>query len=531
MKKSIIISLILFVLLIPIYSQKKIYQYSIDVKNKIIYARVFSNGKLVDNLTKDDFTLYENGKKVKITGVDIVRKTFAEEEFSLNLKSEKSFKPRFFILTFSIIDYGDYFEKGINYLFNNVLRKEDKLMFMSEHYYFMEDNLKDKERVREKIIRILRRESIAARMRLNRILSNLQSISQSIEDITVFKTKSLVGFPNMSKAAVDYDKLEKIIERFMSFLREYKLRYLMPKIDKFYYFSEYLNGVKLKKWVINFYQFEKIPIPIKIRDFLDKFAISGNGEDVYNWATVETKATTIKNELEKELNQPGNFPSDEVARLFYKGDTTFYTILLNKPRETGDRNFYYKEIYTDLEKTLKEISHSTGGDVILSNNIISSINKFKEKKDIIYMINYIPKAKAPKIKIKMKNSRFKVKYDPEQFSDFIEKYLEKKRKENPEIFIEQFGFSNNFLKFSIKNYKMKKDKKKKKGKILVVLKIMDEKGKVAYNAQKTMMTKTNSVKISIGLNSLKPAIYYLYLDVYDLITKKLASKFEVITIK
>ena len=78
---------------------------------------------------------------------------------------------------------------------------------------------------------------------------------------------------------------------------------------------------------------------------------------------------------------------------------------------------------------------------------------------------------------------------------------------------------------------MAKKRGKKRGKILVLLKIMDEKGKVAYNAKKTMQTNTNSVKIGIGLNSLKPAVYYLYLDVYDLLTKKMTSKFEIITIK
>jgi hypothetical protein len=527
MKKSLIIFLILFVLLIPIYSQKKIYQYSIDVKNKIVYARVFLKGELVDNLTKDDFILYENGKKVKIRGVDIIHKTFAEEEFSLNLKSEKSFKPRFFILTFKIIDYSENLEKGINYLFNNVLRKEDKLMFMSEHYYFMEDNLNNKERVKEKIIRILKKESITARMRLNRILSRLKSLTQGIKGFIVFHTKHLFGLPLES---TDFAKLEKIVERFVSFLREYKARYLTPEIDKFYYFSEYLNGVKLKKWVINFYQFEKIPIPVEIKKFIG-LSSGGSGEDIYSWATVESKTTLIGTELEEELNQPGSFPSDEVARLFYKGDTTFYTILLNKSRETGSRDFYYKEIYTDLEKTLKEISHSTGGDVILSNNIIDSINKFKKKKDIIYMLNYTPKVKSPKIKIRMNNSQYKVQYDPEQFSDFIEKYLDKKKKENPEIIINNFKFSNNSLKFSINNFKMAKKRGKKRGKILVLLKIMDEKGKVAYNAKKTMLTNTNSVKIGIGLNSLKPAVYYLYLDVYDLLTKKMTSKFEIITIK
>ncbi len=529
MKKIYILISLLLLTLTFLFPQKKIYKYKVEVENKTVYARVFNNGKLVDNLTKDDFILYENGKRVEINGVDIIRKTFGEEEVNWEAKKHEKYKPRFFILTFKIIDYGDYLDKGIDYLFDNIIRKDDKLMFLSEHNYFVEDNIKDKEKIKKKIKKILRRESILARMKLNRIISQLKTLTSTISDISLSLRNT--AFSTGTQSAMEMDKLERTIQRFLSFLREYRNRYLTPEIDRFYYFSEYIKGVKLKKWVINFYQFEKIPIPTAIRDFLEKF-IGGNAENRYSWATVEVKSVEIKQELEKELNQPGDFPADEVSRLFYKGDTTFYTILLNKPRETGDNNFYYKDIYSDLEKTLKEISTSTGGEVILSNNIVEAVNKFKKKKDIIYLINYTPSVNNPRIKIKMKNPKYKVKYDPDQFSDFIERYLEKKRRENPEIIIDTFKFLNNSLRFSITDFKMEKDGKEKTGKLLVSLKITDENGKLAYNAQKTMKTKNNSVKINIGLgNILKKGIYYLYLDVYDLLTKKMASRFEIIEIK
>ncbi len=69
---TFIVVLISFTLSIC-FSQKKVYQYDVNVVNKIIYARVFHDGNIVDNLTKDDFILYENGKKRKIEAIDIVR--------------------------------------------------------------------------------------------------------------------------------------------------------------------------------------------------------------------------------------------------------------------------------------------------------------------------------------------------------------------------------------------------------------------------------------------------------------------------
>jgi len=64
MKNYLKLIVVLFFLFSSIlYSQKKVYQYDIKVQNKFLYARVFYKGKLVDNLNKKDFILYENGKK------------------------------------------------------------------------------------------------------------------------------------------------------------------------------------------------------------------------------------------------------------------------------------------------------------------------------------------------------------------------------------------------------------------------------------------------------------------------------------
>ena len=509
----IIISLGLFLL----FPQKKIYKYNISVENKIIYARVFYKGKPVDNLTKDDFILYENGKKVKILGVDIVKKRFGAEERESS--SSQKYQPRFFILTFKIVDYGPYLKKGIDYIFDNIIKKEDKLMFMSEHHYFVEDHIKDKELIKKKIIKILKKESVLSRMRLNRLLSNLKSLTHAVSE---YISSQNSGNKSSYQQNREFERLVLIVQRFLTLLREYKERYLTPEIDRFYYFSEYLNGIKMKKWILNFYQYEKIPIPIQIKSFMNNFI--GEGLKPYN----EMKALEMITELQKELDRPANFPTDEVAKLFYRGDTTFYTIILDKPKDTLNKDFYYRNVYTDLEKTLKNISFSTGGDVVLSNNVISAVNKFREKEDILYMINYIPTVKNPKIKVKMKNSEYKVKYDPNQFSDYIRNYLKRKKKENPDILIYDFKYEKNILSFSIKDFKI--GEREKAGRVLVVLKITDEKGKTVYNSEKTLKSNNSEIKVKIKIKNLNKGIYYLYLDAYDLLTKKVVSRFEVLEI-
>ncbi len=505
--KKLYLALIFFFSLIYTFPQNKIFRYKIEVKNKTVYARVFCNGDLVDNLTKDDFILYENGKRRKIESVEIIRKTLGEENITFNIKTHNSYEPRYFVLTFDILDYGPYLEKGINYLFEKILRKSDKLMFMSKNYFFTEDNLSSKDKIKKKMLNILKRESILARMELNSVFSQIRSIKSAIKEYFASQRWRNPEF-------FDPREIQMIKDKTLMFLRWYKKRYLIPDIDKFYYFAQYLNKIRMKKWVLNFYQIKKIPIPKEIVDFWNK--------EGSKWAF---------DPLQSEFDIPHDFPSEEIKKLFYKVDTTFYTFLLTKDRETLDKDYVFKNVYTDLEKTLKEITFSTGGDVNLSNNIEESFRKFKRKKDIIYLINYPPSVNNPKIKIKMKNSKYKVKYDPNQFSDYIKNYIKKKKRENPEIEIKAFKFKENTISFRITNFKTQKGKGGIYGKVIIFLKITDTNGNTVLNERKNLIFSRKSGKIKIKLNNIKAGIYHLYLDSFDLLTKKMASRFEIIEIK
>ncbi len=510
MKKNILISTVLLIqfCILGLFSQEKIYQYKIKVSNKFIYVRVFNKGKLVDNLNKEDFILYENGKERPIESVDIIYKTLNQQNIGLEASIKNNRKPRYFVITFDISSYGENIKKGLDYLFNKVLREKDKLMFMSGHYFFKEDELKNKARIEEKIIRILKREAILSKMEMTAFFTQIKSIKFAVDEYIRSQHSQTQNY-------MDPRKLQMILDKTITLIRWYKQRYLIPDIDKFYYFSQYLNNIKLKKWVLNFYQIKKNPIPRELIDFWSESGIV--------WAS---------NKLMEELSFPQDFPSEEITKLFYKVDTTFYTFLLLGNSDTLEKDYTFKPIYTDLEKTLKEISFSTGGDVILSNNLNKSFDNFIKKKDILYLINYKPSKKNPKIKIKIKNKRYKIKYDPNQFSDYIKDYMKKKRKENPEVEIFNFSFKHNTLYFGIRNFKMLKNKQRRKtGKILVSINITSPEGEIVYNKKRVLEFFKSKGKLSIRFTNLTKGIYYLYLDVYDVLSNKTSSRFEVIEIK
>ena len=85
MKKLIILSI--FVILAVILSAQELQHEAIAI-NIEVPVRVFKVGKFIDNLTIDDFQLYEEGVEQKIDAVYLIKKTTIEREESELEKEE-----------------------------------------------------------------------------------------------------------------------------------------------------------------------------------------------------------------------------------------------------------------------------------------------------------------------------------------------------------------------------------------------------------------------------------------------------------
>ena len=77
MKKILLFLIIFFLVVIPFLrpqQEEEPIKEKVEVVNVEVPVRVFYRGKPVDNLTKQDFKLYERGKLKEINGFYIKRK-------------------------------------------------------------------------------------------------------------------------------------------------------------------------------------------------------------------------------------------------------------------------------------------------------------------------------------------------------------------------------------------------------------------------------------------------------------------------
>jgi hypothetical protein len=464
----------------------------VSVTNIEVPVRVFHKGKPVDNLSKADFKLYENEKLQAINGFFLKKKKIDIQRYELKAKERKEIFPsRYFVLVFNLIDYNSKLDKGLDYVFDKILKNTDQLLLMVNKKISFYDDLSDKEEIRNQIKNLLREKGRISSRRLSNLIKHIE---RKVLDL---KTQD--------------DSKKDIIT---PFLREYyftwqtfKKQYLMPTVEEFYYFANHLESIKKEKWVINFYQVARYP---QIRDTSPLAEVLKPRMDTREF-----------HKMNFDLKAEMEFPASEVSKLFYKVNATFHSILIPTERNTISEDLELIDISTALENCYREITKKTGGSLIASANLESALDTISEKEDVYYMLTYEPEnsKKTGKIRVELtgKNSGYKVVYDKNMRASYIKDFLAKKEAGNPDIKIKEMAFKDKKLQLLINGFLLKKEKKKREasGQVVVHVRVEDKAGKTLFDKNKKLNPANTTTSIEIDFTWMTNGKYYILTDVLD----------------
>jgi hypothetical protein len=499
----------------------------VTVTNVEVPVRVLYKGEPVTDLTKEDFTIYENKKKMEINGFFLKRKKIKVTGTTETIQESKPVKPRTFVLVFSITNFNEYLVKAVDHLFENVLRSNDRLLLLANDKTLEFPNLEKKEEIKRQLMTELREQSQSARVRL------LKYINQVETYLNMDEFKQAIGVSgDSSQGAGRKDRLQPLVgflERYLVTWNDYRNKYLTPRLDRFYNFSRYLEGLKGDKWVLNFYQFDlfpKIRMTSQIMDRLRVMASALIESERAGDNAIGKRLNTFLNQLLVELNVNKTFPLEEVSKLFYKVDATFHSFFIKSLVISGSDDLEYQEVASDIERTLKEITDITGGQNITSNDLVKSIETVSELEDVYYILTYEPQdpKKAGKLKIKANNRKYEVLYDDNFRSDYINEYFKKlaEQFQIPEIKIEDFSFRGKILAFTVKNYLMKKEGDNNIGRMKIRIKLTNsDNDTVLFDQAKFLTAQKTEMKISLDVFKTIPGGEYNFIiDAVDMFTGK-----------
>jgi hypothetical protein len=496
----------------------------VTVTNIEVPVRVVRKGIPVNTLTKDDFTLYENKKKMEINGFFLKRK-------KLKVDTQKTVgvdaplpPPRTFILSFSVTDFNVHLVKAVNHLFDNVLKANDRVLVFANNKTNEFQNIKNKEAIKKQLLEVLKEESKEARLRLVKYINLVET------------------YINLSNIKLDFDVTEKPSVKIHNFMKkydrvwnDYKKKYLIPNKDRFYFFSRYLEKVKGEKWVLNFYQFDLFPkirmnnsVSNYIRDIATGLIHSRDAGD----QAIGKAVQILLDKLLVDMVLGKGYPYEEIAKLFYKVDATFHSFFIRSMSKANVNDMDYIEVASDIEKTLKKITDITGGQNITSNDLVQSIDTVSTYEDAYYVLSYVPANpdKAGKLKIKVKGKKgkgCKVLYDDNFNADYITEYFERMEQKikTPDIKITDFSFKGKVLAFTVRDYIMMPSKSgdgQKVGqmKIRICLTTKVDRKKV-FDQSKTLTAQKAEMKISLGaFKKIQKGAYSFQIEASDLYTGK-----------
>lgn len=504
----------------------------VTVTNVEVPVRVMYKGKPVDNLTKEDFIIYENRKKMEINGFFVKRKKISTSPGKTKpFGQEVSLPslPRMFVLAFNVTQYNKYFQEAVDHLFDNLLKPTDHVIVFANSISRQYPRLENMSRVKQEIIRDLKEASKKARQRLvsftNRIETALKSPNPK-EDIRLFlEPGGNFDLPQMAQFAIRF------LRRHQEAWNEYKKRYLSPRVEHFYYFARYLEKVKGEKYVLNFYQFEFFPqvrvnsrAMLKMRTLSNMLTNTNNAALVANGRLIDNLVNQLNNDYDLERG----FPNEEITKLFSKVDTTFHSFFIKASNPTTLQDSEYKVVASGLERVLKSITDMTGGKNITSNKLVSSLEIISEIEDVYYVLTYAPQDPnvTGKLNIKVKDKKYKVFYDDNFRADYINEYLQKleEKIKTPEIKIKAFSFDRKILAFAVTDYMMRNRKEEDTppvGIMKIRIRLINRDNISIFDQEKVLTAQKKEMKISLGaFKKITRGEYDFLIDAVDMFTGK-----------
>jgi hypothetical protein len=179
MKKA---CLVLCVLLggISIFSQElKEESFVVNIE---VPVRVFKGDAFIDDLSIDDFEVYEDGVPQKIEAVYLIRKRNVERS-----EEKRRFTPeinRNYYLFFEITEYDPRIGQAIEYFIQNVVLPSDTLVVVTPmKTYRMKSKtfeLIPKDKVVEQLIEIIRKDALVGSSEYKSIIEDISSVARSM---------------------------------------------------------------------------------------------------------------------------------------------------------------------------------------------------------------------------------------------------------------------------------------------------------------------------------------------------------------
>ena len=337
-------------------------------------VRVFKGQTFMDNLTIDDFEIYEEGILQDIEAVYFIRKTeikrkeIKKPENKMLEEKQPEFTPdpsRTFVLMFEIVEYLPKIGEVLEYFFESVISPGDSLIIATptKTYNLNSQALEtvSREKISNQLKSKIREDAIKSNSEYRRLLLHIRDIQ---DHAFVGKKAALMDALRLLKDQTYFD------------------------IKKAEDFSEFIKAKDGQKHVFFFFQERLMPMPPELGDF-DKM----------------------------ELLNDVSLDSDKLRHAFADSSITCNFIYITKTSNDGDlkRQRETPSVESSMQsfRGFSEMAEVTGGLKETSANASASFERAVDYSESYYLLYFSPKdykadGTFKKIKVKVKGQNYRI---------------------------------------------------------------------------------------------------------------------------
>ena len=374
---------LLFFIFLSVFLSTQEIQHDAVAINIEVPVRVFKGKQFIDNLTLQDFELFENGSLQDIEAVYLIRKASIQRE-EARQESEslpQKFDPkvsRHFILIFEVMDYLPRIKDAIDYFFNTVVAPGDSLQVVTpaRSYSFKTEAL-------ERLSRDVIAKQLNDRLRTDITLGTREYKNIFKDYLRIYR----MDFPMDLKLLMLKEKI-----------RELKaVRYLNEQ--KFQEFAQALRSQTGQKNVFFFYQKEMLPFPSIPPESMEYLEF---------WSELVSFQSFDAEKIKQAYSD-----SSITVHFLYITKTQAQDLSLNVERMRSARDMETTDISIDIFDIFNTMARTTGGLSESSANPAAAFKKAADAAENYYLLYYTPKkyqadGKFRTIKVKVKGKNYRI---------------------------------------------------------------------------------------------------------------------------
>jgi hypothetical protein len=399
MKKILLILIVLIIVAFMLFSQQ-VDQHAVTVMNVEVAVRVLDGNQFVDDLTIDDFELYEDGVIQKLEAMYLVKKTrIAREE------ARTKFYPsltRHYYFLFQITDYNPKLEEAIDHFINTIIQPGDTLDIWTpvQKYSLSSKALQSltKEQIASEMKKIIRKDTQIGASYYRELMRDLKMLVRAISSATGDQSPTMTDMDSDSTSSMF--GLEFLLPRYretvskMESLRLFDQRNLIG-------FANALKEQEGENFVFYFYQREYRP---EISPSLLNKMQSVYQDDPNIMGQLQTAFDFYHRSI--------TFDEEKIREAFADSSILFNFIFMDKTPENIS-GVHMREQSEDIFKAFSEAAKATGGDVDTSQNPGIGFKNTLDRSDYYYLLyyspqNYVKDGAFKKIEVKVKNKNYKL---------------------------------------------------------------------------------------------------------------------------